>query len=95
MEVRDFVKEFKKHSDFDLNEYGQFKFKGEYIELLITIKKVEQISEKTFKITFNVTYNGEVTEDINARRISSLSYMLKDIKDYAEKMEYMEQNRPF
>ena len=52
MEVRDFVKEFKKHSNFDLNENGQFKFKGEYIELLINIKKVEQIAEKTFKITF-------------------------------------------
>lgn len=95
MEVRDFVKEFKKHSNFDLNENGQFKFKGEYIELLINIKKVEQIAEKTFKITFYVTYNEEVAEDITVHKISSLSYILNEIKDYAEKMEDMEQNRPF
>jgi hypothetical protein len=99
MKLNDFILKFNKESNIKLNNEGKFYIIGNHVNLRFAVEEVEHYNydydKNRYRIVYNVCYNHEKTENYVCFYISDLIHKLEEIKNFTEKIEELENKRPF
>ena len=99
MKLNDFILKFNKESTIKLNNEGKFYIIGNHVNLRFAVEEVEHYNydydKNRYRIVYNVCYNHEKTENYVCFYISDLIHKLEEIKNFTEKIEELENKRPF